>query len=99
MAKIQITPLRGEWAHPSMFFLRENGFINVSMCSDKSVWVCDGIQIFINPEDNVLDHEKLFRLIYDSGVNYGKWTERKQLVNATTQFITNYGKENKDLYY
>lgn len=99
MAKLQKNSLRGDFAKLSIFFLEAHGFKNIESCSDKSVWAGRGIQIHIEPTDDVMDYPKLFELIYDSGVKYGKYIERRHLVNATTQFIQNYGKENKDINY
>lgn len=96
MARIRKNPLLGVFANTSMFFLNDNGFTNKESCSDKSVWVGEGIQLFIDPEDVVTDYDKLFRLIYDSGVNYGKWVERKGLMNSIQTFIHNYGRKDSE---
>lgn len=99
MAKLQKNSLRGDFAKPSIFFLEDHGFKNIESCSDKSVWAGRGIQLHIEPTDDVMDYPKLFGLIYDSGINYGKYMERKMLLNAATQFIQNYGIENKNIHY
>lgn len=99
MAILQKLPLRGLFGEASMFFLRDNGFQNIEACSDKSVWVSKGIQIHIDEKDDVVGYPKLFDLIYDSGVSYGKYIERKTLLNATTNFIQNYGKSGEQNHY
>lgn len=99
MAKLQRNSMIGEFAELSTYFLKENGFVNIETCSDKSVWVRNGIQIHIDRDAVVTDFPKLFELIYQSGYNYGEYMERKKLLNATKQFIENYGKENKSIYY
>jgi hypothetical protein len=96
MAYLQKIPLRGEFAEPSMFFLNDHGFRNSESCSRMSVWVGRGIQLFIDPETVVTDYPKLFDLIYDSGVGYGKWVEKKGLLNAMTMFMHNYWANNQD---
>lgn len=96
MAYLQKNPLKGEFAEASMFFLNDNGFVNREACSEKSVWVGKGIQLFIDPEEIIIDYPPLFQLIYDSGVDYGKWVEQKRLLNAVTNFIHNYGRKDQD---
>jgi hypothetical protein len=93
MARLQRNPLMGIHAYQSMFFLKDNGFTNVEICSDKSVWVGNGVSLYIDRDEVVTDYKKLFNLIYDSGMNYGKYVERNRLVDATTYFIKNYGRD------
>lgn len=99
MAYIQRKSPTGMFKDATVCFLIDVGFVNIASCLEKSVWACNAIQIELDLEEDIINYRQLFEKIYNSGMMYGAYIERKKLVNATTQFIINYGKTEKTTGY
>lgn len=92
MSHLSKIPLSGKFPQASSLFLESHGFKNIGYCSSNSVWLGHNIILHIEPDKVVTEYDTLFNLIYFSGMKYGKYIERKLLIDATTQFIINYKK-------
>lgn len=87
MAHFSKKPLVGIMSDSSMFFLEDNGFVNVESISHLSVWSNMVITLFLPLDTIVMDYKSLFNLIYNAGVKKGgydatdkiKWAIRSKL--------------------
>jgi len=79
MAHLSKRPLVGIMSDSSMFFLEDNGFVNIESIAHLSVWSNMVITLFLPLDTIVMDYKSLFNLIYDSGLKKGEYNTTKKI--------------------
>jgi hypothetical protein len=79
MAYLTTRPLTGDFSKESMFFLEDNGFINMESISHLSVWNNGAIVLYLPQDSTIVDYKTLFSHIYDTGYNKGRFNGSQEV--------------------